>query len=140
MKTVTTTLLILLLSFCYQSANAQRMAVNETTLSINKMIQTVETIQSELQRCNTEMCEVILRNAGIRKNHLTRALQSFEAQQREMGLKYVSETKRIVESDIDRLSSARLDNRMKLVLRYEQDLFNQIEQFQTKLSSGRIEY
>ena len=67
MKTVTTTLLILLLFMCYQSVNAQRMAINETTLSINKMIQTVETIQSELQRCNTEMCEIILRNAGLRK-------------------------------------------------------------------------
>ena len=140
MKTATTALLILLLSLSYQNLNAQRLAVNETTVSINKMIQTVETIKAELQRCDTEMCEIILRNAGARQSYLTRALQAFEAKQTDLGLKYVSETKRIVESDVDRLSSARLDNRMNLVFRYEQDLFNQIEQFQTKMSSQRIEY
>jgi len=44
-----------------------------------------------------------------------------------------------VESDIDRLSSMRRDSRMNLVLRYEQNLFNQIEEFQKKLSSEKIE-
>ena len=116
MKIVTKCILILLFAACFQNLYAQRTAVSETISAINKMVQTVEKIQEELQRYDTEMCAIILRNAGARQIHLTRAFQAFEAQQTEMGLKYISESKRIVQSDIDRLSSARPGSRMSLVL------------------------
>lgn len=140
MKSLFTLITAAFLCLSVSAVDAQNIEMNRYGETIDRMIQTVETIQRELQRCNSELCSTIQKNAFVRADYLSRAKQSFEANDSDSGWRFIRETHKIVKGDVDRLSSYRLPDVLNIVLRYELELDKQLESFLMNQSSGRLRY
>lgn len=134
MKRLTAILAVFFFMISFVDVNAQIIERNEPS-EIDRMIRTVEIIQRELLNCKSEMCGTIQEHASLRKNHITRAKRAFEVGDIEVGWRSLQEAKKIIESDIDLLSQARLSSPLDTVLRYEMELNKQVEDF---LRQGRL--
>lgn len=108
--------------------------------SIDKMIRTVETIQRELNRCESELCDTVMKNAGARMGYFLKAKKAFGEGNTEMGFEAIEEAHEIIKGDIKRLSVDRLPMKgLQNVLRYEKDLNQQVET-QLRKRPGRAKW
>lgn len=107
--------------------------------SVDKMIRTVETIQKELNRCESDLCETIGKNADARHGYLLKAKKAFREGEHQVGFDAIEEVHKIIKSDIERLSTDKLPRQLSSVLRYEKELERQVE-MQLHKKPGRTKF